>query len=619
MLCWHNLADNKRRNDIMKTASRLTLAVFFTIAMGFGQVTFSQNVKTKAKPATKRVAHISLTGAITDSPAGFSFFGESKNLTLKKWLNRLAKVRNDKSIDAVVIMIDSPGIKLSHASELADAIRKLAAVKPVYTHTITASVSQYIVASAGTETWIELAGGLEIVGIAGELTFYRGLMDKFGIVPQFIQVGKYKGAAEPYMNKKPSKELINEYNELFDGLYNHMVGEIAKNRKMTTAMVKAVIDQGPFSGTRAHELGLADKIVTRGEVLDTVKKQLGGNVEIVKNYGKKAKKDIDFNNPFSLFSEILTNTNKKRIAPNTIAIIHADGAIVSGSGGEGMFGGKTVGDLTMIKAFKEAQTNPNIKAVIFRISSPGGSALASEMIYQAVKRCAAVKPVIVSISGMGASGGYYIASAGHEIWADSSAIVGSIGVVSGRVSFKKIMDNAGVTTYEIKRGKNAGLNLSRPWTNEEIETLRKHSEEIYKLFLKRVTDARGKKIADIHKVAQGRIFTGIVAKEKGLVDHIGGLADVAAAAKKRAGIKGKVNFVVMPRTKTFADLIAEGDESVAFNSAASKLMGIRNSIPYQLLSKTGKLNGVSYLLEMANILNRDRVMLAMPYHIQIKD
>ena len=608
----------------MKTASRVLLLAFCTIAMVFGQEALLQNSSaqnakktTETKTEKKKIAHIRLTGKIGNSPAGFSLFG-NKAPTLKDWLHRLARVRKDKSVVGVIIEVDSPSCGLSTASEIAEAIREVAKHKPVYSHIISGGISQYIMASAGSKTWLEPAGGLEIVGIGGELTFYRGIMDKFGLKPQFIQVGKYKGAAEPYMRTKPSKALIAEYNTLFDGLYDHLASEMGKNRSMNSDMVKAIIDQGPFTGPSAKKLNLVDRLITRGEVIQTVKKLICKDAKIVRNYGRPKEEEIDFSNPFAAMSALFGKTTSKRIKPNTIAIIHADGPIMSGKGGSSLFGSKTVGDVTMAQAFDEAQRNDNVKAVVFRISSPGGSALASELIYQAVKRCAAKKPVIVSIAGMGASGGYYIACGGHEIWADPSAIVGSIGVVSGRVSFQKVFKDLGINSYEIKRGKNAGLFMSRPWTKDEVELMRKHAAAVYEVFLKRVTDARGKKIKDIHKVAQGRIFTGVVAKKKGLVDHLGGLADVVAAAKKRAKIKGKVNYLVLPRSKTFADMMQDGDEEAAIQKASAGILGIKNSIPFQLLKKAGKLQGVCYLLEMANILNQERTMLALPHHIKIK-
>ena len=608
----------------MKKSSRILLLAFCTIALAIGQGTLveissAKNTEKQTKPVSKvkNVAHIRLAGKIENSPADFSFFGK-KNLTVKDWLHRFARVRKDKSIAGVIIEVESPGCGLSTASELAAGIREIAKVKPVYAHIISGGISQYILASAGTETWLEPAGGLNIVGIGGELTFYRGMMDKFGLKPQFIQIGKYKGASEPYMRTKPSKALLAEYNALFDGLYDHLASEIGTNRDMNSSMVKAIIDQGPFTGKSAKNLNLVDKLVTKGEVIANVRKIFGQDCKIIRNYGRPKEKKIDFSNPFAAMGALFGKTTSKRILPNTIAIIHADGPIMSGKGGSSLFGSKIVGDVTMAQAFSEAQKNDNVKAVVFRISSPGGSALASEIIYQAVKRCAAVKPVIVSIAGMGASGGYYIACGGHEIWADPSAIVGSIGVVSGRVSYQKVMKDLGITSYEITRGKNAGLFMSRPWTKDEIEIMRKHAASVYDLFLKRVTDARGKKIKDIHKVAQGRIFTGSVALKKGLVDHLGGLADVVAAAKKRANVKGKVNYLVLPRSKTFADMIQDGEENTAFNKASAELLGIKNSLPFQLLKKTGKLQGVCYLLELADMLNQERVMLALPHHIKIK-
>ena len=220
--------------------------------------------KAEKKAEQPNIAQIALKGMVLSSPPEFSLFaGETQGSTLRDWLQRLAEARNDENIQAVALEIGAVGMSWAQAQELADAVRRLNAVKPVYAHITAGSATAYIVGSAGRELTMDPSGELMITGIATEMTFFRGTLDLIGVEPQLFQIGRYKGAAEPMMRTGPSPELKGEYNKLLDDLYNQLCGQIARQRRLTIPHVRYAVDNGPFDGPAAMEYKLVDALVER--------------------------------------------------------------------------------------------------------------------------------------------------------------------------------------------------------------------------------------------------------------------------------------------------------------------------------------------------------------------
>ena len=350
------------------------------------------------------------------------------------------------------------------------------------------------------------AGTLSITGLAAELSFFKGTLDWVGIEAQMVQVGRYKGAAEPFTRTGPSKELKGEYDKLLDDLYEQLSEQIARQRRLSVPHVLHVIDAGPLAAEDARRHRLVDRLVSKADWRESVEKTVRGakhaSVDWLADYARKPTKPLDLSNPWALFGMMLGSRPAEKVREPTIALIHANGVIVSGNSGEGLLGTRRVGARTMAKCFRQVARDDKVKAVILRVNSPGGSAIASELIYQAVRKCARKKPVIVSISSVGASGGYYIALGGRKILADPAATVGSVGVISGKLAMTGLMEKVGITTYEITRGRNAGLWLSRPWDEREREIIRRMSTRTYDMFVSRVRDSRGKRIKNLNAVTQ---------------------------------------------------------------------------------------------------------------------
>ncbi len=376
-----------------------------------------------------KLAAVSLSGKIMESPPDFSLLeDDSSFMTMRDWLQRLAKARNDDSVKAVALEVRCPSVSWAQAQELSDAVRRLNDKKPVHAYISSIGSKEYLIASAAREVTMEPCGQIMLTGLGGEMMYFKGTLDLLGIRPQMIQIGKFKGAAEPMTNTKPSDEVVEMYKWLMDDLYEQLCKHIADNRNLGVAAVKKAIDEGPFDADDALKLKLVDKLATSSQWRESVSAAFGAEnkpIQWTEGYGKKPKPNVDMSNPFALISLLLDGKPAQATREPTIAIIYGEGVIHSGRGGASLFADNSIGAKTIIEAFETARKDEHVKAVVFRIDSPGGSAVASEQMYQAIKKCDAAKPVIVSISHMGASGGYYIALGGRTIIADPAAIVGS--------------------------------------------------------------------------------------------------------------------------------------------------------------------------------------------------
>jgi protease-4 len=298
-----------------------------------------------------------------------------------------------------------------------------------------------------------------------------------------------------------------------------------------------------------------------------------------------------------------------------VALVYADGVIVDGEGGQSMFSSENeVGSEAMRRAFRAAGKDPNVKVIVLRINSPGGSALASEVMWQAVRNVAKTKPVIVSVGGMAASGGYYLACSGDTIIADPAAIIGSIGVVGGKFVTKDLFAKIGLGTETFKEGRNAGLYSStEPWDDRQKRLVRTWMQETYDLFTQRVMQCRKDKIADIDKVARGRIFTAEQAKEKGMIDQIGGIDQSIAFAADKVHLKhGDYDVHVYPEPRTLADFFnGNSDDPQTKLRLDPKVEISPDSILQAISPEAGQL--VAEQLEMVQLLQHRPYMLMSPY------
>jgi protease-4 len=573
----------------------------------------------KAKASAAKVAYFDISGAITERPAGFSWMaGQEDNTTLRSLLERLQKARDDKDVRAVLITIGESSLNLAQAQEIRDALVDLRkAGKKTFVYADSYDTTSYMLASGATNVCMMPGGDIMILGVGIETMFYKGILDKAGVKADYVQIGEYKGAEEPYTRNEPSPELRGEMNRVVEALYDQIVSGISLARNLPSEKVKELIDDTLVPAKSAKDRGFVDHLVDQDGLRGLLKDELGKDINLVQDYGEPAREAIDLSNPFSF----LTAMAKKPAPTNkpAIAVVYADGVIQDGDGAGSLFSAGGVGSETMRQALRKAARDENVKAIVLRIDSPGGSALASEVMWQATRRVAEKKPVIVSIGNMAASGGYYLASAGDYIFADPSAIVGSIGVVGGKFVIKDLFDKLGLSTETFQKGRNADLfSQNTPFNERQRRLITNWMRGTYDQFTERVMSTRKDKIKDIDKVARGRIFLAQQARELGMVDELGGTESAISYAAKKAKLSpGSYEIRVLPSPRTIADYFtggaSGGDASMPFTP---KITISPDSILHMLPASTKAL--IRQQLQMVEMMQTRPGVLMTPYVVKMK-
>jgi protease-4 len=570
-----------------------------------------------SEPQEPKVAYFDLSAGVGEKPADFNLFGEAAStVTLRVLIDRLEKARHDDDVHAVLLRLGDGTVNLSQAMELRDELKVLRQDgKRTFVYADSFDTSSYIAASGASDVCMMEGGEIMIPGVGFETMFAKGLLDKVGVKADFVQIGEYKGADEEFTRTDASDELKGQLNNLADSLYGQIIDTISASRKLDRDDVKAAVDDALIPGKEAKKLGLVDHLVDAGGMRELMAKELGQKVDLVADYGQTDRDQLDLSSPFAFFA-LLARRPQESTRPG-IAVIYAEGMIVDGPSAEGMFTqAENIGSDTMREALRTAEKDDKIAAVVIRIDSPGGSALASEAMWQAAQRVSkGGKPVIISVGSMAASGGYYLASSGDFIFADPTAIVGSIGVVGGKFVLKDLFTKVGLNTESFVRGKNADLFSSTiEWDDQQRQQLTKWMRTTYDQFTERVMTTRQGKIKDIDAVARGRIFSASQAKDLGMVDQIGGIQDAIAHAAKQAKLKpGDYDVRVLPGPKTLADLLngnnSDSDEDSAMRFAprmSVEVQGLMEALGPSMRRALGM------ELDELMLLQRRPLMLASP-------
>jgi protease-4 len=506
-----------------------------------------------------KVAHINLDKALAEKPAAFSLFGDD-TLTLQSVISRLQAVRDDKDVRAVLITMGDTSFNLAQAQEIRDQLIQIRkAGKRAFIYADAYDTAAYIAATGATDVCTMEGGEIMIPGVGLETMFAKGLLDKVGVKADYVQIGQYKGADEQFTREFASDEMKGELNKILDSLYEQIVEGISYHRNISKNDVTDLINGVFVNGTVARDRKLVDHLLDEDGLRELLKKELGRDINIIHEYGVAEREQLDLSSPFALLGA-LTRKPPESHKP-AIALVFAEGVIVDGEAEDNIFGGGgQIGSEDFRKAMRMASRDENVEAIVLRIDSPGGSAMASEVMWQAARRVAKDKPVIVSIGSMAASGGYYLASAGDYVFADPSAIVGSIGVVGGKFVFKDLFDKVGLHTESFSRGKNAELfSSNQPFTDQQRRLVTNWMTRTYEQFTDRVMSQRGKKIKDIDEVAHGRIFLAKQARGLGMVDELGGIDKAIQYAATQAELEpNQYEVKIVPGTRTLADLLRGG-------------------------------------------------------------
>ena len=463
--------------------------------------------------------------------------------SLGSLLAQFRKAKVDKRISAIVLDIDASDTGWAKSEEIRGAIEDFrSSGKPVYAYMETGFNKDYYVAAACDKIYVPPSGELFVTGLAADVMFFRGSLDKLGIYPDMYQIGKYKSAGDMFTQKQMTDAHREYINSLLDDLYNRYVDGIAKGRSKSADDVRKIIDNAPYNAAQAKDAGLIDGAMYRDEVDKEIKKRLG--------YKDKDELRVTSAADYRKISQESLGLNRGE----KIAVVYAAGDIVSGSSQFGSSGEETIGSDSLVKVLKEVRNDDSIKAVVLRIDSPGGSGLASDIIWKGVESLKEKKPVVVSMSDVAASGGYYIAAGANKIVAEPSTITGSIGVVGGKPVVKGFYDWIGITNEYVLRGTNAGMfRESEKFSDSERRKFQEFLSSTYDDFTTKVGKGRGKDKAYIDSIGQGRVWTGRQGKENGLVDEYGGLDRAIEIAKQLAKIPADktVQRIIRPQPPTF--------------------------------------------------------------------
>ncbi len=547
-----------------------------SIKTGKADVKSDKSVKTASTVA--QLAHFRLHGELEEGPGSEDPILGAFTESFKHVIDRIHKASKDANVEGLLIQLDGLEVGWGKVNELRKALEECRkAGKKVYAYVETGEAKDFIIGSAADRIIMPPSGWLMLVGTRAEISFYKDLLEKLGIKADFLQMGVFKFAAEPLTRTSMSKEAREQYKtvlgDFFDLDYVHSISRSRRGKgkagDLTDERVKKLIDEGPYTAAKAAELGLIDEVAYRDEIMALVKKDLGKKeVTLTQNYGKEKAEDIDLSNPFAIFKLFAPRKASGGTKKDRIALIYAVGPITTGKGGQSIFGGSVVGSTTMIQAIREADKDPKVRAIVLRVDSPGGSALASDLIWHELKRCK--KPVVASMGDVAASGGYYISVGARKIWAEPGTLTGSIGVVGGKIVLGGLYDKLGIHTEVLSYGKNSGiLSSSHPFTESERKSMEALMHEVYDQFLAKTIEGRapaGHRFtrAQLIELAEGRIWSGRQAQERGLVDALGSLDDAIADAKQLGGLArdADVDYLILPKAHSlFESLLERGVSS----------------------------------------------------------
>jgi protease-4 len=508
--------------------------------------------------------------------------------TLRYVDETLEKAAADRRVVAVVVRLRSPEIGWAKADEVRSALARFrTSRKKLYCHMISGSLRDYFIATACEQVIMQPVGLLNVKGLRAESLFLKGTLDKLGVQAELVHTGAYKTYSNTFTQKAMTPEHREMVNWLLDSLYGTALKAIAEARKKPVERVRAIVEAGPYTAPAARQAGLIDQLLYEDQVYDLIK-----NADPGRRFNKMSARQ---------YAEVPASDAGLQSGPK-IGVVYAVGDIVQGDAGiDPLSGEQSMTAETMTRLLQQARDDASLKAVILRIDSPGGDALASDAIWRAVNDLHTRKPLVISMSDVAGSGGYYIAASGDPIVAGAGTLTASIGVVHGKINIHGLYDKLGITKDGVTRGPNSTLDSDYvPYTPQQWQIVGRLADDMYKVFKGKVAAARKMKVEDVERLAGGRVFTGEQAKQKGLVDELGGLRRAVELAKQKAGIPAgrRVELVVFPHPRSLFEIIMERGQSAEVRLPALPAAPVPEALR---------------LLSAARILNSGRPAALMPF------
>ncbi|ELS05330.1 signal peptide peptidase SppA, 67K type [Xenococcus sp. PCC 7305] len=478
------------------------------------------------------------------------FSGDAQStLKLRDVLDALEKAANDDRIVGLLLdgRRENVGSGYAVMAEVRDAIANFQAQgKKIIAYDVAWSEREYYLASIADEVLLNPMGIMEFNGMSSEQMFLKGAFDKYGIGVQVIRVGDYKSAVEPFTREDLSPANRQQTQALLTDLWTKFLSTVGESRDLDPQYLQQVADQKGFiEPEEAKKIKLVDEIAYFDNLTAKLRELTGESTNKTESF-----RQIKFDDYVSDFQAPVSNAN---MAKNTIAVVYAEGSIVGGKGNI-----EQIGSDRFAQEFRELRENDNVKAIVLRVNSPGGSATASEVILREILLTKKEKPVIVSMGNVAASGGYWISAGADQIFAEENTITGSIGVFGLLPNIQEIGNNHGITWDVVQTGKFADINSSvRPKTDAELAIYQKSVAQVYNLFLKKVSEYRNLPKEKVQQIAQGRVWSGKEALNIGLIDQIGGLESAIAFAAKKAELGENWKIAEFPQNKTWESELAE--------------------------------------------------------------
>ncbi|MFI6507454.1 signal peptide peptidase SppA [Streptosporangium sp. NPDC050855] len=478
------------------------------------------------------VLELDLTEGLTDGPPSdpLSAIMAMRKTSLTDVLSGLKRARKDDRVKALIVKIGTQSPGLAVVQELRQAVKyfrdagKLTVAFAESFGELGAGTVPYYLASGFERVYLQPSGDVGLTGVAMEQRFLRGALGKLGVEYQVGQRHEYKTAANTFTQDHMTEAHRESMSRITESVTEQVVAGIAEGRGIDAVRVRELIDQGPFIGAEALEAGLVDRMAYRDEVYDEVKSAVGEDA-ILQYVGRYAK--------------ALTARKLPHPGEQTVALVHGSGAIRLGrSGRSPLGGGGAMGSDTICAALRAARRDDNVKAVVFRVDSPGGSYTASDAIWrEVVLTRKAGKPIVISMGDLAASGGYMVSMAADAIVAQPGTLTGSIGVFGGKAVISGLLEKIGVSSETVGEGTNSGmLSSTKGFSEAQWARINAWLDRVYDDFVNKVAEGRGLSRERAHELAKGRVWTGADALERGLVDELGGLEDALSLARKKAGL-----------------------------------------------------------------------------------
>jgi protease-4 len=525
-----------------------------------------------------------LSSNITDAPPPFDLGeftdGKEATLQLRSITRALRYAAKDSKVKGVLLLGNlSPGGYGTGYAALREVRAALAdfraSGKRVVAFVDYATNRDFYLASVANEVDLDPYGLIIMPGLASQPMFYAGAFQKYGIGVQVTRVGKYKSYVEPFTRTDMSPENREQVQKLLDDIWGSLVADIGKSRGVSAESIQGTVDaEGIIKPAAALKAGLVDKVAYRDEVIDGLKKETG--VTSVTESFRQV--------PLATYAKAFVHPPVPS-GFGQVAIIYAEGDIVEGEGDQ-----TEVGGARYAREIRRLREDSNVKAIVLRVNSPGGSAAAAETIQRELRLARKVKPVIVSMGSYAASGGYWISAYGDRIFAEPTTITGSIGVFGILFDLQKLANDHGFTFDSVKTGKFADtLTIARPKTDEELAVFQRMVDWIYGQFVAKVAEGRKLKPSFVEEIAQGRVWSGVEAKKLGLVDEIGGLSDAVRYAGREGGLGSSFRVVEYPRSRNLQEALAEMFGKIAPPTLHLESTGIVGEIVERLNSELAEL------------------------------